>query len=146
MMVGLISDTHGLLRESAVSALSGCELILHAGDVGRAEILEELRKIAPIVAVRGNVDPPGLPEIAEAECGGARFLIVHDVKSLKAGSADGFDFVVSGHSHQPSEKRAGRVVYVNPGSAGPRRFRLPLTVARVHLDEQPWRIEFVDVN
>lgn len=150
-LIGLISDTHGLLRDGAVAALAGCELIVHAGDVGRVEVLETLRGLAPVVAVRGNVDTgswaDSLPETAEAAWGGARFFVLHDVHALHFDPAlAGFDFVVSGHSHRASERRIGGVVYVNPGSAGPRRFKLPITVARVDLGVRPWRIEFVPVS
>jgi len=144
-VVGLISDTHGLMRDEAVEALRGSELIIHAGDVGRPEILDRLRQIAPVVAIRGNIDTgpwaEALPETALANVAGVRIYVLHDVKQL--GRAAGFDVVVSGHSHQPLEERRGGILYVNPGSAGPRRFRLPITVARLDLRTKPWRVEFV---
>jgi putative phosphoesterase len=149
--IGLISDTHGLLRKEAVEALRGSELILHAGDVGKPEILEELRKIAVVVAVRGNVDTEAwaraLPETAVAEAGAALIYILHDVKALDLNpAAAGFRMVVSGHSHKPGKSERDGVLYINPGSAGPRRFQLPVTVARLNLGEKPWKVEFVELD
>ena len=150
-MVGLVSDTHGLLREEALTAMSGCGLIVHAGDVGRPEILERLRTIAPVVAVRGNVDTADwareLPETAVAEAAGARIFVLHDVNALYCDPAAlGYAIVVSGHSHRPTESWRGGVLYVNPGSCGPRRFRLPITVARLDVNARPYRVEFVNVG
>jgi len=149
--IGLISDTHGLLRKEAVEALRGSELILHAGDVGKPEILEELRKIAVVVAVRGNVDTESwaraLPETAVAEAGAALIYILHDVKALDLNpAAAGFRIVVSGHSHKHGKTERDGVLYINPGSAGPRRFQLPVTVARLNLGEEPWKLEFVELD
>jgi putative phosphoesterase len=149
--IGLISDTHGLLRQEAVEALRGSELIIHAGDVGKPEILEELRKIAPLVAVRGNVDMEpwalALPETAVVEAGAATIYVLHDVNALDLNpAASGFHIVVSGHSHKPGKTERDGVLYVNPGSAGPRRFQLPITVARLNLEEEPLNLEFVDLE
>jgi putative phosphoesterase len=149
--IGLISDTHGLLRKEALDALRGSELIIHAGDVGKPEILEELRKIAPVVAVRGNVDTEpwaqALPETAVAQAGAAMIYILHDGKALDLNpAASGFQIVVSGHSHKPGKSERDGVLYINPGSAGPRRFQLPVTVARLNLEEEPWNLEFVDLE
>lgn len=149
-MVGLISDTHGLLRPEALRALEGSELIIHAGDVGGPEILEELRRLAPVVAVKGNVDTgawcAALPETAVAEAGSTLIYVLHDVKTLDLKpSAAGFALVVSGHSHKPLREKKDGVLYVNPGSAGPRRFNLPVTVARIDLRQNPWRLDFVDL-
>jgi putative phosphoesterase len=146
--IGLISDTHGLLRPEAVRAMEGVELIVHAGDVGRPEILEELRRIAPVVAVRGNVDRGGwaeaLPDTAVAEPG---IFVIHDVHELRIDPAEeGYRAVVSGHSHQPSAKERGGVLYVNPGAAGPRRFRLPVTAAILDISRRKWTVEFVDLT
>ena len=149
-IIGLISDTHGLLRPEALRALKGSDLIIHAGDVGGPEILEELGRLASVVAVKGNVDTDAwcadLPETAVAEAGSALIYVLHDVKALDLKpAAAGVAMVVSGHSHKPlSEEREG-VLYVNPGSAGPRRFNLPVTVARVDLRQKPWRVDFVDL-
>ena len=149
--IGVISDTHGLLRKEAVEALRGSELIIHAGDVGKPKILEELRKIAPVVAVRGNVDTEpwalALPETAVAEAGAVLIYVLHDVKALDLNpAAAGFRIVVSGHSHKSGKTQSGGVLYINPGSAGPRRFQLPVTVARLNLGEQPWKVEFVELE
>ena len=148
--VGLISDTHGLLRPEALRALQGSDLILHAGDVGHPKILEELGRLAPVVAVRGNIDTGAwsadLPETATAEAGAALIYILHDVHALGLKpAAAGIAMVVSGHSHKPSQMERNGVIYVNPGSAGPRRFKLPITLARVNMRCKPWRIEFVDL-
>jgi len=149
--IGLISDTHGLLRKEALEALRGAELILHAGDVGKAEILETLRKLAPVVAVRGNVDTQewarSLPATAVAEAGAIRIYMLHDVKQLDLDPvAAGFQIVVSGHSHQPGKNERNGVWYINPGSAGPRRFQLPVTIAFLNVGEVPWSLEFVDLQ
>jgi uncharacterized protein len=149
--IGLISDTHGLLRDEAVEALRGSELILHAGDVGKLEILEELRKIAPVVAVRGNVDKSpwaqALPETAVAEAGSVLIYILHDVYTLDLNPVvSGFHIVVSGHSHKPGKTERDGVLYINPGSAGPRRFQLPVTVALLRLERTPYEVEFVDLE
>jgi len=134
MRVGVISDTHGLLRKEAVKALQGCERIIHAGDVGDPDILPELARIAPVDAVRGNVDlerwARELPETLVVEVDGASVYVVHDLYDLDLDpAAAGFDVVVSGHSHRPSVEHKNGVMFLNPGSAGPRRFKLPVTVA-----------------
>jgi len=148
--IGLISDTHGLLRPQALAALEGSELIIHAGDVGDPKILEALKNIAPVFAVRGNVDTQpwarALPETEVVTIGGATIYVLHDVHALDLDPvAAGFQMIVSGHSHQPGSAEKRGVLYVNPGSAGPRRFNLPVTVARLHQNETPWKIEFVDL-
>jgi len=149
--IGLISDTHGLLRKEALEALRGSELILHAGDVGEQEILGGLRKIAPVIAVRGNVDTEpwaqALPETAVAEAGAVLIHVLHDVNALDLNpAAAGFHVVVSGHSHKPGKTERNGVLYINPGSAGPRRFRLPVTLARLNLGRMPYEVEFVDLE
>ena len=149
--VGLISDTHGLLREEALRALRGSELIVHAGDVGKPEILDALRKLAPVVAVRGNVDTEEwarvLPVVAVADAGAVQIYVLHDVKSLDLNpAAAGFHVVVSGHSHKFGRSERSGVLYINPGSAGPRRFQLPITLARLDLGKAPWELEFVDLE
>jgi uncharacterized protein len=148
--LGLISDTHGLLREEALRALRGSDLILHSGDVGAPEILEKLREIAPVVAVRGNVDTEAwaqtLPMQEVIEAGPARIYMLHILKDLDLDPAAAeFSIVVSGHSHKPGQETKRGVLYVNPGSAGPKRFNLPITVAKLNLAARPWRVEFVDV-
>ncbi len=134
MRVGVISDTHGLLRPEAVDCLAGVEHILHAGDVGSGEILDRLRRIAPLAAIRGNIDRTGpcaaLPETEILELNGTSIYMLHDlhVLDLDPGTA-GVQVVVSGHSHQPLIEHRRGVLYLNPGSAGPRRFSLPVTIA-----------------
>jgi putative phosphoesterase len=150
MKLGLISDTHGLLRDNAVTALRGCGLIVHAGDVGSPWILDALRAVAPVVAVRGNVDMGDwadvLPLTATAELDGARILVIHDVHELRLDpSGAGFQIVVSGHSYKPASAHQNGVLYLNPGAAGPRRFRLPITVATVDLEVRPWEMRLVEV-
>jgi uncharacterized protein len=150
-LIGLISDTHGLLRPEAVRALRGSELIVHAGDVGKPEILEALRALAPTVAVRGNVDTgdwaSALPTAAVAEAGPVSIYVLHDVKALDLKpEAAGFQIVVSGHTHKLGRSERSGVLYINPGSAGPRRFQLPITIARLDLGVVPWKLQFVDLT
>jgi len=147
-VAGIISDTHGLLRPEAVRALAGSDLIIHEGDVGKPEILDALKSIAPVVAVRGNIDKgawaEALPATAVAEMGPARIYVLHDVNELDLDpAAAGFGAVVSGHSHKPEHSERSGVLYINPGSAGARRFKLPITLARLDLGTTPWRVEFV---
>jgi putative phosphoesterase len=149
--VGLISDTHGLLRPEALVALRGSDLIIHAGDVGKPEIIEQLRVLAPVVAVRGNIDKgpwaSQLPLTAIAEAGSAQIYVLHDLEQLDLDPvAAQFKAVVSGHSHKPGHAERDGVMYVNPGSAGPRRFQLPIMVARLDLRTLPWRVEFIDLS
>jgi putative phosphoesterase len=151
MILGLISDTHGMLRDSALRAMRGAGLIVHAGDVGKRGILEALREIAPVVAVRGNVDveewTAELPATAQTDVESTRIYVLHDVNDLKTDPvAAGISIVVSGHSHKPSQTVRGGVLYINPGSAGPRRFQLPIMVARLDLNRKPWNVEFIDVS
>jgi putative phosphoesterase len=148
--IGLISDTHGLLRQEALAALKGSDLIIHAGDIGKPDILEQLRAVAPVVAVRGNIDKGSwatkLPTTAVVETRLALIYVLHDLQQLDLDPAAAqFRIVVSGHSHKTSRTERAGVLYVNPGSAGPRRFRLPITVARLDLTRAPWNVEFVDL-
>jgi putative phosphoesterase len=149
--IGLISDTHGLLRPEALAALRGCEQIIHAGDIGDPDILEALRKIAPVTAVSGNVDTAAwaatLPATAIAQAGLINIYVLHDLKTLDLKpEAANFQIVVSGHSHKPVRTERGGVLYINPGSAGPRRFDLPVSVARLDLGVSPWALEFIDLE
>lgn len=149
--IGLISDTHGLLRDEALLALRGSDLIIHAGDVGKPEILDALKALAPIVAVRGNVDQADwaatLPSVAVAETEAATFYVLHNLQQLDLDpKAAGFHVVVSGHTHKPKHATRGDVLYLNPGSAGPRRFDLPVTLARLDLGQRPWKPEFVHLS
>jgi putative phosphoesterase len=136
LRVGLISDTHGLLRPEAVTFLLGSDHIVHAGDVGDPRILEALLDLAPVTTVRGNVDrgdwAEGLPEAVTVRLGGLSVHVLHDLAQLALDPRTaGFDVVVFGHSHRSLVQRRGRILYVNPGSAGPRRFRLPITAAEL---------------
>jgi putative phosphoesterase len=140
MLIGVISDTHGLLRPEALAALRGVEHILHAGDVGDIAILDALREIAPVTAIRGNIDVSGacaeLPATDVVELGDRLFYLVHSVHDLDINPAvAGIAMVVSGHSHKASVKVQGGVIYFNPGSAGPGRFSLPVTVGFVTVED-----------
>ena len=151
MLLGIISDTHGLLRPEAVRALGGVEAILHAGDVGRADVLSELKKVAPVFAVRGNVDTESwaqeLPVSTVVELGGASFYMLHNLRELDLRPAAAkFDFVISGHTHEAKQFEERGVLYLNPGSAGPRRFHLPVTLARLELSRRPWKAEIVQIE
>ncbi|MFZ0271178.1 MAG: metallophosphoesterase family protein [Acidobacteriaceae bacterium] len=150
MRIGAISDTHGLLRSEAVTALAGVDHILHAGDVGDARILDALRAIAPVTAIRGNIDTSGpcaaLPATELVELGGTVFYLLHDVKQLDLdpGSAS-ISVVLSGHSHKPLIEHRRGVLFLNPGSAGPRRFSLPIALAMVTLGDGAPRAEVIDL-
>jgi len=133
-LVGLISDTHGLIRPEALDVLRDSDLIVHCGDIGDPAVLEALRTIAPVHAIRGNNDKGGwarnLPTDNIVEVGSHKIYVLHNLAELDLDpSAAGFAAVVSGHSHQPVIRKQGRILFVNPGSAGPRRFKLPVTVA-----------------
>ena len=134
--IGVISDTHGLLRPEAIEALHGCDRIIHAGDVGSPDVLDRLRLVAPVVAVRGNVDKGAwalaLPRTATIDLGGKAIYVLHILADLDLQPAPaGASAVVYGHSHKPSIEERDGVLFLDPGSAGPRRFRLPVTVARL---------------
>lgn len=146
--IGLISDTHALLRPEAVEALRGSELILHAGDVGKSEILDELKKIAPVIAIRGNVDTApwcsALKYTELVETNAATFYLIHNIDELDLNpAASGIDIVLFGHSHQPAQYEKDGVLYINPGSAGPRRFNLPISLARLDLALKPRAVKFL---
>ena len=137
-VIGVISDTHGLLRPEAVAALQNSSLIVHAGDVGKPEIIKTLGEIAPVVAVRGNIDTGAwaldLPARQTTQVGNAWLYVIHDVNELDINPvAGGFNVVISGHTHQPLIEQRRGVLYLNPGSAGPRRFRLPISVALLYV-------------
>ena len=151
LLVGVISDTHGLLRPEAIAALGGCDRIIHAGDLGKAEILEQLTRIAPTVAVRGNVDrgswADALPETLTLAIQGVRIHVLHDVHALAMNpSANRIDVVISGHSHRPVNETKAGVLFLNPGSAGPRRFSLPVTVAKLKIRSARIKAEIVDLS
>ena len=137
--LGVISDTHGLLRPEAVDALRGSDMIVHAGDIGSPEVLRGLETIAPVIAVRGNNDrepwAKGLPLSDSFELGRASIYVLHDVNELDLDPrVAGFSVVIAGHSHQPRSEERNGVLFFNPGSAGPRRFRLPISVGRIVIE------------
>ncbi|KND58388.1 putative phosphoesterase [Candidatus Burkholderia verschuerenii] len=137
MRVGLISDTHNLVRPEALDALRGVDHIVHAGDICRRDVLDTLAQLAPLTVVRGNNDMADdiatLPEHVRIELAGATLHVVHDIADVPA-TLDGIDVVVTGHSHKPLIERRDGVLFVNPGSAGPRRFKLPITIALLDID------------
>lgn len=149
MRIGIVSDTHGLLRPEVLAALAGVGHILHAGDIGGPDIVPALAAIAPVAAIRGNVDTQAwaqaFPEIASIRLAGRRILMLHDRKAPGRDPADdgGVDLVVSGHSHRPGAETLAGVLHLNPGSCGPRRFRLPVTLALLDLAVMPLAPSFV---
>ncbi len=151
MVLGVISDTHGLLRPEAVEALRGSAMILHAGDVGDPDILEKLRELAPLQAVRGNVDRQkwarALPTAQVVEAGGISLYMLHILEDLDLKpEAAGFRVVVYGHSHQPKMEEKNGVLYFNPGSAGPRRFKLPVSVGKLFIEDGRVRGEIIELK
>jgi putative phosphoesterase len=148
VLIGVISDTHNLLRPEALAALRRSDLIVHAGDVCRPEVLEALERIAPVVAVRGNNDrgswARGLPLTRTLDVSGYRIHVVHDVNALEGDSRE-FHAVVSGHSHKPGAHRRDGVLFLNPGSAGPRRFKLPVALARLSVGRTGLRARIVEL-
>ncbi len=151
ILIGVISDTHGLLRPEAIEALRGSQQIIHAGDVGAPAILQRLASIAPVTVVRGNVDKEAwarkLPESNVLEVGGVSIYVLHDLAKLDLKpKAAGFAAVVSGHSHTPKQETRDGVLYFNPGSAGPRRFKLPVSVGRLIIENRVIRGEIVSLK
>jgi putative phosphoesterase len=152
IIVGLISDTHGLLRPEALDLLRGSDFIVHAGDIGDPGIVTELARLAPVVAVRGNVDKAAwaqsIPSTDVLEVGGAAFLyVLHNIEDLDLDpAAAGFHAVVSGHSHKPGIRWKDGVLYVNPGSAGPRRFSLPISVGRLLVDVGKVSVDLIEIE
>jgi putative phosphoesterase len=151
MKIGVISDTHGLLRPQAVDALRGCTPILHAGDIGSLQVLEQLRTVAPVFPVRGNNDKgewaDAIPETDVIEIEGFLIYLLHDANTLDLDpAAAGFHAVVSGHSHRPRNEERNGVLYFNPGAAGPRRFKLPITVGWLTVTNGKLKGEIIDLN
>ena len=141
MRVGIISDTHGLLRPEPIRHLAGTDHIIHAGDIGAPEVIEGLRRIAPTTAIRGNIDAgewaKNYPDTELVVLGGRAFYVLHNSEEIKLDpAASGFDVIISGHSHRPRIETKTGVLYLNPGSAGPRRFKLPIAVAILVLSDQ----------
>jgi uncharacterized protein len=151
MRIAVLSDTHGLLRESVLPHLQGVAHILHAGDVGDPAILDRLRAFAPVTAIRGNIDRSGpcslLPATEMVELGGATFYLVHSVADLDIEPvAAGVQVLVSGHSHKPALEERRGVTYLNPGSVGPRRFKLPISMAMVRVSGGGVQVQFVTLQ
>lgn len=151
MKIGLIADTHGLLRPQALTALQGVDHLIHAGDIGGPQILAELERIAPLSVVRGNNDgdawADGIPESLTLRFGAISLYVLHDLKQLAIDpKAEGIDVVIAGHSHKPLHDVRDGVLYLNPGSAGPRRFKLPIGVALLHIDGDKVRAELVTLD
>jgi putative phosphoesterase len=148
MIAGVISDTHGLLRPEVFQAFKDVELILHAGDIGDADILKQLKTIAPTVAVRGNNDKDPwarrIPEHKTVQVGAVSVYLLHDIKEMSKPDVSP-DVVISGHSHRPSIERRDGVLYLNPGSAGPRRFKLPICVAKLTIRKSLVNAEIVEL-
>jgi len=151
LVVGVISDTHGLLRPQAIAALRGSDLIIHAGDIGDAAVIDRLCALAPTFAVRGNVDTASqvasFPATQRVQVGELMFYVLHEISQLDLDpAAAGFAAVVFGHSHRPSSETRDGVLYLNPGSAGPRRFALPVSIARVNVSGQHMHPEIVTLD
>jgi putative phosphoesterase len=149
-IVGAISDTHGLLRPEVLKLFRSADLILHAGDIGDPQVLEQLTVLAPTMAVRGNNDKGEwarhVPESRKIEVGGISIFMIHDIKEITASRRSGADIIVSGHSHKPSIERRDGVLYLNPGSAGPRRFKLPISVARITINKSQVTARLIEIR
>jgi putative phosphoesterase len=150
MTIGVISDTHGLLRPEALAALRGSQHIIHAGDIGDPGILDKLGEIAPVTAIRGNVDrsawASSIPDTNVLEIGGITIYVIHNLQGLDLKpSAAGFAAVIYGHSHVPKREMKDGVLFFNPGSAGPRRFRLPVTLGKLRIRNQRLETEIVEL-
>src|SRR3954449_5042693 len=150
LRIGIISDTHGLLRPEAERGLTGVDHIFHAGDIGRPEIVDALRRIAPVTAIHGNVDSgewaSQYPDTKLVRLAGKSIYVLHDLKTLQVDPGAGIDVIVSGHSHVPKIDTVGGVLYLNPGSAGPRRFKLPVTLATIEVTLEGMRPEIHDLG
>lgn len=151
MIIGLISDTHGLIRDQALKALQGSDVIFHAGDVGSPEIIKTLEEIAPVYAVRGNTDrgiwAQSLSMTQMVDMGRKTFYVIHDLETLGIDPASaGVDVVIYGHSHIPKAERHRGILYFNPGSAGPRRFRLPVCLGKIKIAEEQLNTEWIDLK
>lgn len=150
-LIGVISDTHGLVRPEALKALEGVDLLIHAGDIGTPEVIQSLRSIASVVAVRGNIDQgpwaQTFPEEKVVKVGRTSIYVLHNVQQMERNPiVEGLHAVVSGHSHSPSIKWRNGVLFLNPGSAGPRRFKLPVTVGRIRITGSSIDGEIIELN
>jgi putative phosphoesterase len=148
--VGLISDTHGLLRPEAIAFLRGSSRIVHAGDIGAVSVLDGLRALAPLEVVRGNNDTESwassIPPCLSLEIAGARILVLHDRADLRAGVRRGAQIIIAGHSHKPAVELENGVLFINPGSAGPRRFKLPIAAGELCIERGVLRARIVDLS
>ena len=149
--VGVISDTHGLMRPEALAALKGSELIIHAGDIGKAEVLDSLNRIAPVLAIRGNNDrdpwAKAMADVLNLQVNGVKLQVIHNVNEIEDDPTEfKIRVVISGHSHQPSVVKCDEILFVNPGSAGPRRFKLPVSVGRILLAEKHLQAAIVELK
>lgn len=150
-VIGIISDTHGLLRPEALTPLMGAERIVHAGDIGSPHVIDKLGTVAPVVAVRGNNDKApwaeGLPETLLFDVRGHTIHVLHDLAQIDLSpKAAGVSVVISGHSHKPAVEQREGVLFINPGSAGPRRFRLPIAVAKLYVADDSVRAEIIELK
>jgi putative phosphoesterase len=149
--VGLVSDTHGLVRPEALAALKGSEVILHAGDIGKAEVLDSFGSIAPVIAIKGNNDrdfwAKKIPDVLNLEINGIKIRLIHNVKELEDDPAhDGIRIILSGHSHKPGVLERDGILFINPGSAGPRRFKLPVAVGRLWINRGNVDAEIIELK
>ncbi|MFZ0456736.1 MAG: metallophosphoesterase family protein [Ignavibacteriaceae bacterium] len=148
--IGVISDTHGLLRPETEKYLGGSDIIIHAGDIGNFEIVSSLRRIAPVYAIRGNVDKENwadeFPETLELEILYKKIFIIHNIKDADIGIEKKYDIIISGHSHKPLIKKINGILYLNPGSAGKRRFSLPISIAQINIIEDSISAEIIELN
>ena len=148
--IGVISDTHGLLRPEAEKNLEGSDVIVHAGDIGNFEIINKLEKIATIYAIRGNIDKENwadeFPETLELEILNKKIFIIHDIKEVDVRNEKKYNIIISGHSHKPLIKKINGVLYLNPGSAGKRRFSLPISIAQIKIIEGKVSAEIIELN
>ena len=150
-IIGVISDTHGLVRPQALAALADVDLIIHAGDIGKAEVLRSLRAIAPVLAIRGNNDRDAwardIPDIVNLEINGFNLQVIHNVHDIDGNvSSLDVDAVISGHSHKPGIVTRDGILFVNPGSAGPRRFKLPVAVAKIRFEKRHLNATLVELK
>lgn len=151
MIIGVISDTHGRLKEKALEVLKGSDIIVHAGDIGRPEILDALKEIAPVYAVRGNIDRDGwarsLPLTQAIEVENKFIYVIHDINMMDLDSrAAGIDVVIYGHSHNPKKEEKNGILYFNPGSAGPKRFNLPICIGRIEIKDGSIDAGWIDLE
>lgn len=150
-VIGVISDTHGLLRPGALTTLRGVQLIIHAGDIGRPEVIEQLEQLAPVAAVRGNNDQDrwamAFPESRHLSAGGRNIFVLHNIRDFVVDPfTPAFAVVISGHSHRPSIQHRDGCIFLNPGSAGPRRFNLPVSLAKLHVTAAGFKPQLITLK